>query len=219
MLLTAELRWFNRGTLPEEISHWFQQDCLGDHLAPPEEREDLYLYIPGCDYMNVKLRQGRLEIKWRKAELGVVRFEDRVEGKAETWGKWLCEDPTSDFQLAAVRGKESWVSVQKVRFLRKASLTQRQYQVFPDKSITLPVTESIDQGCNVELTTLTINNNAWWSLAFEAFGEHERLMDHLQTLANQVFKTYHGPKLLVEDSFAYPSWLSVVMPVSRSTNL
>lgn len=204
MLLTAELRWFNRGTLPSETSHWFQQDCLGNNLTPPEEREDLYLYVPGCNYMNVKLRQGRLEIKWRKTELGVVRFENRVEGKAETWGKWLCEDPTSEsFQPAAVRGEEIWVSVQKVR-------TQRRYQILPDKSITLPLTESINQGCNVELTKLTINGDAWWSLACEAFGEDERLMDHLQIVANWVFKTYHGPKLLAEDSFAYPSWLSDV---------
>ncbi len=43
MQLTAELRWFYRGTLPSEIFQWFKQDQLGGHLAPPEEREDLYL--------------------------------------------------------------------------------------------------------------------------------------------------------------------------------
>jgi hypothetical protein len=204
MLTTAELRWFNRGTLPEEISHWFEQDCIGDYLAPPEEREDLYLYSVGCDYLGIKLRQGRLEIKWRGAELGVLRFGDQVEGKAEKWGKWLCEDPTVEiFQPKVVVGEKAWVGVKKVR-------SQRQYQVLPDKSITaVPVTESIDQGCTVELTQLEINGNAWWSLAFEAFGKDDCLLDYLQAVANWVFKTYRGSKLQLEDSYAYPSWLSL----------
>lgn len=201
MQLTAELRWFNRGTLPEAISHWFEQDCLGGERSPAEERSDVYLYSPGCDYLGIKLRQGRLEIKWRKAELGVVHFGDRVEGKAEKWVKWICEDPTDEmFKPAAVVGK-SWVSVKKVR-------SQRQYQVLPDESITaVPVTESIDQGCTVELTQLGINGNAWWSLAFEAFGEDDCLMDNLQAVAKWVFKTYRESELQAEGSFAYPTWL------------
>jgi hypothetical protein len=90
------------------------QHQLGD-LAPSEEREDVYLYTPGCEYMGVKLRQGRLEIKWRKAELGNLRFGNQVEGKVEKWGKWLCEDPTQQsFQPQDVVGK-SWVSVKKAR--------------------------------------------------------------------------------------------------------
>ena len=206
MQLTAEVRWFYRGTLPEEILQWFEQDQLGDHLAPPEEREDLYLYSPENDYMGIKLRQGRLEIKWRKSELGVLRFGDTVEGKAEKWGKWLCEDPTAEsFQPTDVVGKKSWVSVKKVR-------SQRQYQVLPDESIAaVPANESIDQGCTVELTQLGINGKTWWSLAFEAVGEDDKLMDTLQAVASSVFKTYRGPELQAEASFAYPNWLSVVV--------
>jgi len=49
MQLTAELRWFYRGTLPSEIFQWFQQD-QSRALAPPEEREDLYLYSL-CEYL------------------------------------------------------------------------------------------------------------------------------------------------------------------------
>lgn len=206
MPLTAEMRWFYRGNLPQEISHWFQQDELGEHLAPPEEREDVYLYLAECDYLGIKLRQGRLEIKWRKAELGVVSFGDRVEGKAEKWGKWLCEDPTKEsFQPAGVAGKKEWVGVKKVRPVR-------QYQVLPEASITaVPVNESIDQGCTVELTELSINGNVWWSLAFEAFGEDDCLMHNLEAVASFVFKTYRGPKLQAGNSYAYPSWLCLVV--------
>ena len=109
MLTTAELRWFARGSLPAEIEHWFEQDQLGDHLAPAEEREDVYLYLPGCDYLGIKMRQGRLEIKWRKAELGVVGFEDRVEGKAEKWVKWTYRG--AKLQQPDSFAYPSWLSV------------------------------------------------------------------------------------------------------------
>jgi len=59
MQLTAELRWFYRGTLPKVVQ-WFQQCQPAKHLAPPEER--LYLYSPECEYLGIKLRQGRLEM-------------------------------------------------------------------------------------------------------------------------------------------------------------
>ncbi len=188
MLTTAELRWFYLGQLPQEISQWFQQDFLDGQLEPPEEREDLYLYSPENDYMGIKLRQGRLEIKWRKAELGVLRFGDRVEGKAEKWGKWLCEDPTSEsFQPKDVVGKKSWMSVKKVR-------SQRQYE-----------------NCGVELTQLSVRGNNWWSFALEATGGDVSLMNNLQTVASSVFKSYRNPKLQVQDSYSYPSWLCLVV--------
>ncbi len=60
---------------------------LGNYLAPVEERVDIYLYLPKCEYMGIKLRQGRLEVKWRKAELGIMHFGDTVEGKAEKMGQ------------------------------------------------------------------------------------------------------------------------------------
>ena len=203
MLTTTELRWFKLGTLPKEISQWFQQDQLGD-LAPPEEREDVYLYTPGCEYMGIKLRQGRLEVKWRKAELDNLRFGNQVEGKVEKWGKWLCEDPTQQsFQPQDVVG--TWVSVKKAR-------SQRKYQVIPGESIVVvSVNQSIDQGCNVELTLLSVNGNDWWSLAFEAFGKEDYLSDNLKVVASDVFKNYRGLELQSQDSFAYPRWLSMIV--------
>ncbi len=187
MLTSAELRWFKRGKLPQEISKWFQQDDLEGQLQQPEEREDLYLYSPGIEYLGLKLRQGRLEIKWRKAELGVQWFGNRVEGKVEKWGKWLCQDSTGEsFQLTDIVGEKSWVSVKKVR-------SQRLYE-----------------NCALELTQLNIGGNDWWSLAFEA-SDDDSLIDNLKTIANLVFKTYNGLELQAQDSYAYPSWLDIVI--------
>ncbi len=184
MLITMELRWFYRGTIPTEIERWFNQDSLGGQMESPENREDWYLYLPNCDCLGIKLRQGKLEIKWRQAELKALRFGDLVEGKAEKWAKWICEDPTSKcFIPAEVAGKESWLSVKKKR-------SQRVYQ-----------------DCAVELTQLDINGKDSWSLAFEATGEDDKLMDNLQAVASQVFQSYRGSELRSQDSYAYPQWL------------
>jgi hypothetical protein len=206
MLTTYELRWFYPGTIPQEVELWFEQNCLIEPLQPPEEREDLYLYSPTSEFLGIKLRQGRLEVKWRKAELGVVRFGEFVEGKTEKWGKWLCCSPTEEtFQPNLVLDNPSWVSVQKIRY-------SQLYQVFPEfpPQPVVSKNEGIDNGCTVELTHLIVQENACWSLAFEAFGEDARLMENLQTTASWVFKTYCGLKLLALNSYAYPGWLALV---------
>ncbi|NMG11634.1 hypothetical protein [Brasilonema sp. UFV-L1] len=205
MLTTYELRWFNPGTVPQDIKFWFEQNCLISPRQPPEEREDLYLYSPGCDFLGVKLRHGRLEVKWRKAELGIMYFGDFVQGRAEKWGKWLCCDDTQEsFHPNLVLGNSSWISVQKVRYSQR-------YQVLREFSPQPVSTKAhIDNGCTVELTHLMIQENFWWSLAFEAFGEDAYLMDNLQTTASWVFKSYRELKLPASHSYAFPSWLALV---------
>ena len=188
MLTSLEIRWFYEGELPQAILLWFGQDELEGQLKPPEEREDLYLYIPEGEYLGIKLRQGRLEVKWRQAELGIVPFGRQVEGKLEKWGKWLCEDSTAEsFQLEAVVGHKTWVNVKKVR-------SQRLYD-----------------GCTLELTQLRIEGKDWWSLAFETSGTDANVMDKLQSIASKVFKSYTESPLQVQDSYAYPRWLDLVM--------
>lgn len=187
MLNSLELRWFISGELPLEVSSWFERDKLGGQLQAPETREDVYLYVPECEYMGIKLRQGRLEIKWRQAELEILRFE-RVEGKLEKWGKWLCEDPTTEsFQPKHVLSQKSWVRIGKVR-------SQRLYD-----------------GCALELTQLTIQNNAWWSLALETFGTEPQKMDKLQSIFELIGTTYTGSQLKVQKSYAYPKWIEIAM--------
>jgi hypothetical protein len=68
MLTTLELRWFSHGTPPKDVEQWFSVDCPGEFLGSLEEREDLYLYTPECDYLNIKLRHRSLEVKWRSAQ-------------------------------------------------------------------------------------------------------------------------------------------------------
>lgn len=187
MLTSLELRWFSPGELPSDVASWFSTAELGGQLQAPEAREDVYLYAPECEYMGIKLRQGRLEIKWRHAELEILQFK-RAEGKLEKWGKWLCEDPTSEsFQSERVLNQKSWIRIGKVR-------SQRLYD-----------------DCALELTQLTIKHNLWWSLALETFGAEPQKMDALQSIFELLDKTYVGSQLQVLNSYAYPKWIEIAI--------
>ena len=185
MLTTLELRWFEKGTPTIEVDTWFNNNCPGEPLRLPEKREDLYLYIPECEYLNLKLRLGTLELKWRKAELGTLRFGERWEGKVEQWLKWICDDsPPQNIIPADLVGKRPWIGVTKMR-------SQRIYE-----------------GIVFELTRLNVRNDDWWSLAFEIAEEDYKQIDNFQNVVSLVSETYRGPQLLAENSGAYPSWLS-----------
>lgn len=201
MRVTLEMRWFCSGTLPKSIAQWFASDSLGGYLAPLEEREDIYLLVPSCDYLGVKLRSKTLEVKWRQAELGAMRCGNRWEGKTEKWLKWVCADTIAPVP-ADIIATGKWVGVKKKRSLRL-------YQVSaPGTLMSVPVEAPIPQGCSVEITQLNINGSAWWTLGFEAFGYESTLTETLQTVANWLGKSYQGQKLKVEDASSYPGWLA-----------
>lgn len=187
MLKTLELRWFSLGKPPEEVENWFRKQCPGKLLGLPETREDLYLHTPDCDYLNIKLRQGSLEVKWRKAELSILRLGDCWEGKIEKWLKWVCEDPDQQSMMPGdVAEERAWVGVKKVR-------SQRHYQ-----------------DLSFELTQLTVRNNDWWSLAFEMATQGAEQIERFERIVTEVSQTYPGPELPGEQSCAYPAWLSAV---------
>jgi hypothetical protein len=182
MLTTLELRWFDRGTPPKQVEHWFSEDCPGELLGSPEEREDLYLDVPGCDYLNVKLCQGSLEVKWRQVQLGVLQLGDDLEGNAEKWLKWICEDPTKQSIVPANLAQErAWIAVKKTR-------SQRCYQ-----------------GMTYELTQLTVRNDNWWCIAFEMATQDSNESDRFETIIRQVSTTYPRSNLHENNSFAYPT--------------
>ncbi|MBD1804974.1 hypothetical protein H6F98_05850 [Microcoleus sp. FACHB-SPT15] len=191
MLTTLELRWFSQGTLPTEVEHWFLADSPGELLGSPEEREDLYLYTPECDYLNIKLRQGRLEVKWRKAQLGSLEFGEASsatwQGNVEKWLKWICDDPEQESIMPVdVVGTKAWIAVKKTR-------SQRLYQ-----------------GIGYELTQLRVNNNDWWSVAFEVAEKNANQIQHFENVVRLVSQTYRSPKLVAKNSYAYPKWLALV---------
>ncbi|MEC4895330.1 MAG: hypothetical protein SAL07_10240 [Oscillatoria sp. PMC 1051.18] len=184
MLTTWEMRWFKQGKLPNQVKDWFEEKCPGDRLGSPEERTDLYLSAPGCDNLGIKLRQGNLEVKWRKAELGEKDFGEIAQGKAEEWVKLTCVDDSLESLLtAAVKEKKTWIAVEKQR-------SQRRYQ-----------------NCNLEITQVHLEKELWWTIAFETLTEILSLDDFVTTVGD-LLSSYPGEKLLAADSFGYAALIS-----------
>lgn len=207
MLTTYEVRWFYAGNIPENVEYWFKHNCLLSPIKVPEKREDVYLYLPKCDYLGIKLRQGALEIKWRYPQSNAIRFGSLIEGNLEKWKKWRCLDSTEEtFQLAQIGDNPIWVRVAKVRYSQLYQVTANTAKpVSTDTDI-----DDVDNGCTLELTNVEINGNTWWSIALEAFGEHSKLKSNLQLTADFVFRDYNIFTLQVENSYSYPRLLTVI---------
>ena len=218
MLPTAEVRWFYKGDIPETTLQRFRGGELPQDKGAVEVRKDLYLNLPGVDSLGIKLRgtsirreknADQLEIKRRQLEGGVVTFIPGVTGRLERWSKWVFHGEPSGLQLSTIltAKDEAWVSVGKVRYMRK-------YRVTGDKSVlAVPLNDWPDNGCNVELTkVIAPGGQVWWTLGLEAFGEADiTIEDNLRLTANYFFAGTGWGMLEEKDSYGYPRWLNVVM--------
>jgi hypothetical protein len=215
---SVEVRWFYKGHIPETALQRFRSGELPQDKGAVEERKDVYLYLPGVDSLGIKLRgtsirrendADQLEIKRRQLEGGIVTFIPGVTGRLERWSKWVFHGEPSGPQLSTslTAKDEAWVSVGKVRYLRK-------YQVTGDKRVlAVPLNEWPDNGCNVELTeVIAPGGQVWWTLGLEAFGEADvSIEDNLRLSANYFFAGTGLGMFEEKDSYGYPRWLNVVM--------
>ena len=176
------MRWFKPGEIPTLINQWFKQVCPGQFLGEVETRTDWYLQpIAPCDYLNIKFRQGRIEVKWREKQLTQVNLYPPGEGIIEQWVKWLCEVES----LQAFDPQDSvWIAVKKARL-------QHQWQL------------SSDAFCNVELTQLQVKDQNWWTLGLESTGDAESLSE----IAQAVIETC-PERFTKTNAAAYPHWLT-----------
>lgn len=185
LIKTIEIRWFESGELPAQVKDWFKLNCLGELQGSPEEREDLYLYLPQCHVISLKRRQERLELKWRKDELGILSFGNAWQGIVERWLKLSHQDSVPLNVISMAVGEEkTWVAVKKVRW-------QRLYQ-----------------GINCELSQLTIQEQPWWSIAFEMIEQEANQEESFAQAINSMSQTYHESALTSAQSYGYPGWLA-----------
>ncbi|MGK7948477.1 MAG: hypothetical protein AB4368_06650 [Xenococcaceae cyanobacterium] len=137
METTLELRWFLKGTPPEIIRHWYRFECPGELLEEePETREDIYACqnpddldkfraifpeITNREQINLKLREGNLELKLRQQKLGTQQFNNADNsvvwtGNIEQWHKLSGLEPI-DSSLLSFNSTDNtdWISVFKKR--------------------------------------------------------------------------------------------------------
>lgn len=204
--MALEIRWFFEGVIPPEVAAWFQAAAPVGTSPPPERRTDTYL-VTRDEGFGVKLREGKLEIKWRRGYGHFSGGGGRVTGKVEDWVKWGWADheAKSDKEiLQALEGGESpWVPVKKERGQRMCELTGDGL-TFPGKG------RRLVSGCALELTMLDIRERSWWTLGLDIFANEGGGDKVLEKCIDGLFGGYPGPALRVENSYGYPEWLSMV---------
>ncbi len=210
MFTTAEVRWFFAGPIPDEIEQWFCRSSLALKAA---FREDHYLLFPAALGLGLKLREGRLEIKHLVESLGVRTFTADVAGTVQVWKKDAYGEPAvKEFERLRTSAPHLWIAVRKERTLRRFSLEGTTIVEVPADKVFLR------DGCNAELTKITVDGLASWSFNFEAYGNPSRVEDYLQRVAVHVLKDDRRPRLFktsassadafsAQHSCSYPEWL------------
>ena len=210
MFTTAEVRWFFEGPVPDEIEQWFCRSNLALKAAP---REDHYLLFPAVLGLGLKLREGRLEVKTLIKTLGVRSFTADVAGNVQVWKKEAYGEPAvTEFERLRTSAPHLWIAVRKERTLRRFSLEDASIGEVPADRVFLR------DGCNAELTMITVGGSAYWSFNFEAYGNPSRVEDFLQQVAIHVLKDERRPRQFktsassadafsAQHSCSYPEWL------------
>ena len=203
MQTTLEVRWFLKEIPPAAVQHWFKSECPGQLLtSEPQTREDLYAcgdlddyfskfkeLVPNFahDRINLKLREGNLELKLRTEQFGIRSFThhhgDRIwSGRVEQWRKFdlqQLKESASNFDPTDL----NWIPVYKKRWQKS------------------------NRGVESELTSIETKGSAWWTIAFEMSTDDRVGANFFCEVVEQAAKTYYGPKLLAEDSCGYAHWL------------
>jgi hypothetical protein len=203
MYPTLEVRWFVRGSIPEEVREWFVQ---GDPAPLPEPpRVDQYLRLQRSNALSIKLREGRIEIKQRLHQYGNIRFHRRVSGAIEHWRKWSMPLAATGESLAEILvPQSSWAAVRKERLLRG-------YRCDAGGQVLAIRGEYVDRGCHMELTTVQAGDRVWWTLAFEAYGTEPSLRGSLVSTIGYILER-DGSTITLDarDSYGYARWLALM---------
>lgn len=203
MYFSGETRWFFPGPASDAAERWI---TAGEHSAQQAERTDRYLVLPGCDAAGIKIREGKFEIKARTSPPEAVAWGGTIAGFRDTWVKWSRD--LSDFgeRAASPRDGETWIDVCKKRRVRLFSLESG------SPVETTPGGPWLATGCMVEKSVVRAASNDYWSFCFEAFGEPDTLITHLDTMVRHVAAEAPSLELPQDASMSYPAWLATLFP-------
>lgn len=165
MLISAELRWFWKGSLPSVLEEWFR----GGAVAPGggKLRNDEYLLDPLQRELGIKKRSGRAGIEIKGLVEVRAPLLKPLDGRVQIWTKWTSNALTIDHVPLMV--------VKKTRWLRKfdtSGSAVRELELDADERLRDEAAPLPEQGCHVELVDLSIGNERehWSTFGFEAFG-------------------------------------------------
>jgi hypothetical protein len=204
MRVSAEIRWFWKDSVPEELWSWFfEWPCPpGGGLA----RVDTYLLDQSQDELGIKRRKNNswLEIKGLVAVLPRPVTAPPFSGRIQLWSKWttasLSLDKCTTIAITKIRSMRRFEV--KGRIIREIALNEQELPVDPAE----PYTES---GCNVELTHVRVGTETpdWWTFGCEAFGDIESVEQNLRRTLEHLSER-RAPAFKADLELSYPAWIS-----------
>jgi hypothetical protein len=213
-----ELRWFFQGEMPQVVKSWFENMHETRYIIHENSREDHQLLSSkACENIGIKIREERLELKWRKqSEPFSLSDNNKIVGTAENWLKWVWvsdqrrKDEYQSMLLGPPKGPTvKIIKKRDVRIYQALSSDNRNNKNHHYLLKALQNRSSDGKGCLIEITDVAILDRCGWSIAFESFGSEDPAL--LQMAANQYLSTYMGPGLTEENSYGYPHWINSVM--------
>ncbi len=198
-IATAEVRWFYPGQIPAGVAAWFASAQGPIEYQSP--RVDEYLLIRETDSVNVKFREGRIEVKQRYGEVVNREFVGGGVGAIEFWRKWSFDVDKKNSNNNFRGFGDDWLAVRKDRIVHIYAL-QADGRVAPVPDLGL-----VEHGCSLELTQIDAAGQHWWSICFEEMGPEDRLMETLVAVADQLLRSFTASPLSVCASYGYSAWL------------
>jgi hypothetical protein len=200
MLLSAEVRWFWEGRIPE-MTRWFGSGPFAP--GGGEVRVDTYLVDPAQVELGVKSRGNKpgLELKVLVSERQ-SRGIGPLQSATQIWSK-------VSSTVLSLNGLPA-MATHKRRWLRKfdtGGATVTEIELGEDerpRASGLP-----DDGCNVELTEVWLEDptRVWTTLGFEAFGSFDRVERSLAATLTQM-SAVAMPNVGAGEALSYPAWLA-----------
>jgi hypothetical protein len=200
MLLSAEVRWFWEGRIPE-LTQWFGSGPFAP--GGGEVRVDTYVVDPAQVELGVKSRGNKpgLELKALVSERQ-SRGIGPLQAATQIWTKVSSTVLSLDGLPAMATHKRRWL-----RKFDTGETTVTEIALGKDerpKFGGLP-----DDGCNVELTEVWLEDpaRAWTTLGFEAFGSFDRVERSLAATLTQL-SAVAMPNVGAGEALSYPAWLA-----------
>ncbi len=228
--MSLELRWFFQGGVPDEINRWFNKEFLNNadsSLEKQESYQDIYLFNPEVNNLNIKFRNENFVIKWRSNTDSInMKIKNKnIIGNIEDWILWnfkVSKDSEDSEEMRQFLGKNNlqpWLKINKKR--------QRINYIISNNPNEFLVSQNIlKANCSIELSTVILDKNkdiSWWTIAVELFkknnnnyknNEDEKLK--VEKISKTFLKNYPHNNLLGIRSYGYPQLFSLYANLIKS---
>jgi hypothetical protein len=164
MLRSLELRWIFKGILSIPVYQWFTDILPSNEKIEEKPRVDYYL-VPQSIDLGVKFSRQQLQVKIRKCNIDFTLNKNNIQGSLEYWIRydWDYQPPKENTKTDKLYDRFSpIIKIDKKRLIRK-------YKVLDNRLVQIPLSNTTDTQCSVEITKINVKEQTWSTLGLDWF--------------------------------------------------